>query len=922
MLTIATGFGTKSQPKVAPCALSMSALLVILVLGLVRSPAAQGPTQYGHEFGSYQNAGAAVQSLGVAGAGSSCLASSGNANLRAVAEISGIALLQRQVSRLRTDYISDDEELEIPDVWKPDGWQPEVAAKKIFEAKIDQEQLKFFSRHWSLVVAVILILIIFICLVAFDFFWEKQQARMEHESTVAARSSAFSLELVRNLLPSAHVENYQFRGMVEKTSSLSVQCEQVGLEIPGRGMVLEGVTGELKEGHLTAIMGPSGSGKTTFMNVLCGKAGYGKTTGEIRLNGEKANLAQFKPVTGYVPQDDIVHEHLTVREQIDFSAQLRNPAGTGAGTLKNIVDDVLAVLQIEHIQRSIVGGVEARGISGGQRKRVNIGLELAAFPTLLFLDEPTSGLDSTTSLAIVRSLKKMTQLGITIVMVIHQPRQSLLALFDDVLLLAKGGHTVYLGSSNSISPYFEGLGFKKPLHENPADWYVDIVSGSVPCQRIDHFRADMLPGLWEKKDSRSWAEEKRETPEWTDEDDCTVLARALEDEWEKVCPSTGRALTPAELKGLLGDCAKEQPEEEVVQEVVARMAGVGAKEITKDKFVSFFMGLRGVVAHSYTSKPHLQRASTKSLMGNDPDLNRVLPGCFRQYLILLRRRLVHVRRLSRQRLLDIFLIVSCACFLGFLHRGQMGIRDPQLASKLLIFHLALSLLTVVSCLRVFGTNWPLWYRECSSGLNVLASFCARLTVDTLDVFLHCVLFTAMYYLLAQPKIPFRMYFLPCLLVSFASSGWGYFISAVAPPQNAILIGLLFVLVSCGFLANPVLVNGMLAPLSITRWSVQMTYLGTADAEGSPLEALKGQLPPWLEQEVHTVLAKHPLQPLDILKACGYVSTGYTERSYRMSKVNQWLGSWYGACAVLLTMSLLLRYLAYIGLRFGNSAKKA
>merc|ERR1719392_441714 len=114
-------------------------------------------------------------------------------------------------------------------------------------------------------------------------------------------------------------------------------------------------------------------------------------------------------------------------------------------------------MQVDHIQDSIVGSVEQRGISGGQRKRVNIGLELAAQPSVLFLDEPTSGLDATSSLTVVLSLKKMCQLGMSSIMVIHQPRYSLFTLFDDVLLLGKGGQAVYLGTSLGAKPNVESL---------------------------------------------------------------------------------------------------------------------------------------------------------------------------------------------------------------------------------------------------------------------------------------------------------------------------------------------------------------------------------------------------------------------------------------------------------------------------------
>merc|ERR1719507_2468350 len=164
---------------------------------------------------------------------------------------------------------------------------------------------------------------------------------------------------------------------------------------------------------------------------------------------------------GFVPQDDIVHQDLTVREQIEFSAKLRGKVGISADMAERITEDVLNVMQIDHIQNSIVGGVEDRGVSGGQRKRVNIGLELAAEPLLLFLDEPTSGLDSTSSLSVALSLKKMCQLGMTSIMVIHQPRYSLFTLFDDVLLLGKGGQTVYLGPALGAKGYFESLGFER-----------------------------------------------------------------------------------------------------------------------------------------------------------------------------------------------------------------------------------------------------------------------------------------------------------------------------------------------------------------------------------------------------------------------------------------------------------------------------
>jgi len=154
----------------------------------------------------------------------------------------------------------------------------------------------------------------------------------------------------------------------------------------------------------------------------------------------------------------------------------------------NIIEDVLMTLQIDHIAGSVVGSPENRGISGGQKKRVNIGMELVAYPKILFLDEPTSGLDSAAASMTANCLKKMTDLGINIVCVIHQPRYSVFTTFTHVLLLAPGGKQVYLGSTNTIHEYFIRLGFEFKTGENVADWIIDVVSGC--CPRLKNGKQD------------------------------------------------------------------------------------------------------------------------------------------------------------------------------------------------------------------------------------------------------------------------------------------------------------------------------------------------------------------------------------------------------------------------------------------------
>eukprot|EP00795_Rhopilema_esculentum_P012948 gene12948-3707_t len=144
---------------------------------------------------------------------------------------------------------------------------------------------------------------------------------------------------------------------------------------------------------------------------------------------------------------------------------------------------------------------EQRGISGGQRKRVNIGMELIADPTLLFLDEPTSGLDSTSSLTVLNALRKVAEKGrLTVACVIHQPRYEIFRMFHNILLLAPGGRTVYQGSVPDAETYFASLGFVIPEHANPADFYMDVIGGATGGN-FSH-DPEKLPHYWiEKRDS-------------------------------------------------------------------------------------------------------------------------------------------------------------------------------------------------------------------------------------------------------------------------------------------------------------------------------------------------------------------------------------------------------------------------------------
>jgi ABC-type multidrug transport system ATPase subunit len=189
-------------------------------------------------------------------------------------------------------------------------------------------------------------------------------------------------------------------------------------------------------------------------------------------------------LVGFVPQEDTMHRELTVREILKSYALLRLPRFYDHLMVERVVQDVIEALQLDHVSDSIIGDETKRGISGGQRKRVNVGMEMVSDPSLLFLDEPTSGLDSTTSFDLVFALKALAKKGVNVITVLHQPSYPLYQMFTKVLLLGKGGRTVFLGASSDALSYFNHCGYQMPPFVNPADFFMDGKGGRETSLRI------------------------------------------------------------------------------------------------------------------------------------------------------------------------------------------------------------------------------------------------------------------------------------------------------------------------------------------------------------------------------------------------------------------------------------------------------
>ncbi|KOS19997.1 ABC transporter G family member 11 [Escovopsis weberi] len=279
----------------------------------------------------------------------------------------------------------------------------------------------------------------------------------------------------------------------EKGSDLTVRSEAVltwedlVYDVPvagGTRRLLNNVFGYVRPGELTALMGASGAGKTTLLDVLAARKNIGVIGGDILIDGRKPGK-DFQRSTSYAEQIDVHEPTQTVREALRFSAELRQKFETPIAERHEYVEEIIALLEMESIADCIIGSPEA-GLTVEQRKRVTIGVELAAKPELLlFLDEPTSGLDSQSAYSIVRFLKKLADAGQAILCTIHQPNATIFEHFDRILLLQRGGRTVYFGDIGKdaciLRDYLRRHGAEASPTDNVAEFMLEAIgAGSAP----------------------------------------------------------------------------------------------------------------------------------------------------------------------------------------------------------------------------------------------------------------------------------------------------------------------------------------------------------------------------------------------------------------------------------------------------------
>lgn len=563
---------------------------------------------------------------------------------------------------------------------------------------------------------------------------------------------------------------------IRKRPLIEVSFNDLTLTLKGKKKhLLRCVTGKLRPGRITAVMGPSGAGKTSFLSALAGKAIGCSTSGVILINGKKESIHSYKKITGFVPQDDIVHGNLTVEENLWFSAKCRLPAKMPKADKVLVVERVIESLGLHSVRDSLVGTVEKRGISGGQRKRVNVGLEMVMEPSLLILDEPTSGLDSASSQLLLRALRHEALEGVNICMVVHQPSYSLFRMFDDLILLAKGGLIVYHGPVKKVEAYFAGIGINVPERVNPPDHFIDILEGIVTPSTSSGVNYKDLPIRWMIHNGYP-------IPPDMKEDAGAIL-------------SSGGA-------GIV--------------------VGLNAPRVGTEE-----QSFAGEIWQDVRSNVERQRDKIRLNFLRSRDLSyRKTAGVISQYRYFL-------GRVGKQRLRDariqaadyLILLLAGACLGTLTNAGDESFGAAGYTYTII----AVSLLCKISALRSFSLDKLQHWRESSSGTSSLAYFLAKDTIDHFNTVIKPVVYLSTFYFFTNPRSSFADNYSVLLCLVYCVTGIAYalaiFFEAGTAQLWSVLLPVILTLIAT---RNSGDISKIISNFCYPKWALQAFVIANAE----------------------------------------------------------------------------------------------
>ncbi|KAG6543584.1 hypothetical protein Mapa_014947 [Marchantia paleacea] len=257
--------------------------------------------------------------------------------------------------------------------------------------------------------------------------------------------------------------------------------------------LLHGISGHASKGQVTAVMGPSGAGKSTFLDALAGRIASGSLGGLITVDGQPVSPSMMKRMSAYVMQDDQLFPMLTVWETLWFAAEVRLSQTMSRDEKRDRVMKLIDQLGLTNAQNTYIGDEGTRGISGGEKRRVSIGVDIIHEPSLLFLDEPTSGLDSTSAFSVMERIQNIAEEGSTVLLTIHQPSYRIQQLLNHLVILARG-KLIYAGSPSYLGTHLASFGREVPRGENSIEYLLDVIqeydSSTLGLEPLVQFNKD------------------------------------------------------------------------------------------------------------------------------------------------------------------------------------------------------------------------------------------------------------------------------------------------------------------------------------------------------------------------------------------------------------------------------------------------
>ncbi|XP_024372303.1 ABC transporter G family member 10 [Physcomitrium patens] len=305
-----------------------------------------------------------------------------------------------------------------------------------------------------------------------------QVATLPSQSPSPARNKTYTLELCDL--------SYKIVNTKRETNGAKGEMS-APFNTKGSKYILKHITFDARPGEVMAVAGPSGAGKSTLLEVLAGKIRPSSPSTSILVNGHPMDRQHFRRISGYVMQDDALFPMLTVRETLIYSARLRLPSVVPMTEKAARVEALMAELGLSHVAGSRIGNESIRGVSGGERRRVSIGVDLIHDPAVLILDEPTSGLDSAAALHVCSMLRAMAvSRNRTIILSIHQPGYRILQLFHAVLIMAQGS-VVHHGSLDLLTQRLKAAGHSIPAQVNVLEYAIDSIDALDQTDRSSIF---------------------------------------------------------------------------------------------------------------------------------------------------------------------------------------------------------------------------------------------------------------------------------------------------------------------------------------------------------------------------------------------------------------------------------------------------